>query len=84
MHGQLLKFRLQEPMLKGFCRVMCFFDIILEGDALQVVNSINANGQNWSKIGYIIDEIKEGLGKLRSWSIKHMKRGANYATNFLT
>jgi hypothetical protein len=52
-----------------FCRKMSLFDIILEGDALQVVNAVNSGGHNRSHMGHIIDGIKAGLGTLRSWCI---------------
>jgi hypothetical protein len=41
---------------------MGFFDIILEGDALQVVNVVNMGSLNWSKMGHLIDGIKEVFG----------------------
>jgi len=66
-----------------FCREIGFFDIMLEGDALQIVNAVKAMGYNWSKMGNLINGIKDGLGKLRSWSIEHVKRDANYAAHFL-
>jgi hypothetical protein len=42
-------------------REMGLNDIILEGDALHIVTSVKAEENNWSKIGYIVDGIKEGL-----------------------
>jgi hypothetical protein len=33
---------------------------------MQVVNAINMGNPNWSKMGHLIDGIKEDLGKLRS------------------
>jgi hypothetical protein len=44
---------------------------------------VNSRGHNWSKMGHIIDGIKEGLGVLRSWSIEHVKREANFAAHIL-
>jgi hypothetical protein len=57
-------------------REMSFNDIILEGNALQIVTMIKAKGNNWSKFGHIVDGIKEGLWQLTSWSIIHIKRSA--------
>jgi hypothetical protein len=44
---------------------------------MQVVNAINMGNPNWSKMGHLIDGIKEDLGKLRSWMVEHVKRAAN-------
>jgi hypothetical protein len=52
-----------------FCREIGFFDIMLEGNVLQIVNAVKAMGYNWSKMGNLINGTKDGLGKLRSWSI---------------
>jgi hypothetical protein len=46
---------------------------MLEGDTLQVVDTIKARGHNWSKVGHLTIGIKDDLGKLRSWSIVHVK-----------
>ena len=45
----------------------------MEGDALQIVNAVKMEGKNWSKIGYFIDGIKDGLCHLRSWRIEYIK-----------
>jgi hypothetical protein len=37
---------------------MDFHDIIMEGDALQIVNAIKATCNNWSSFGHIVDDIK--------------------------
>jgi ribonuclease HI len=37
---------------------MSFHDIILYGDAIQIVNAIKATNNNWSSIGHIVDNIK--------------------------
>ncbi len=38
---------------------------MLKGDALQVVNATKVKGFNLSKMGHLINAIKDGLGKLR-------------------
>lgn len=67
----------------NLCRKLRFFNIILEGDALQIVCAVKLIDENWSKIGHLIDGIKEGLRKLRSWRIEHDKRDANSAVHSL-
>jgi hypothetical protein len=56
---------------------------MLERDALQIINVDKARGYNWSKMGHLINGIKDGLSKLRSLSVEHVKRDANYAAHFL-
>jgi hypothetical protein len=44
------------------CReILGFVDIILEGDALQIVNAVKATSNNLSKFGHIVEGIKAGL-----------------------
>jgi hypothetical protein len=54
-----------------------FNDIILKGDALQIVKAIKATFNNWSNIGHIVEGINIGLRQMRSWRIEHVKRDAN-------
>jgi ribonuclease HI len=48
------------------CQEMDFSDIILEGDALQIVNTMKTTGTNWSNFGHIVNGIKSELSQLRS------------------
>jgi hypothetical protein len=67
-----------------FCTEMSFFfEIILEVDTLQIVNVVKVRGYNWSEMGLLINEIKDGLGKLKLWNIEYVKRDANNAAHFL-
>lgn len=66
-----------------FCKEIDLFDIVLEGDALQVVKEINSDNPTLSKHGHFIDGIKSELGFLRSYSVIHVRREANYATHTL-
>jgi hypothetical protein len=45
---------------------MGFSDIILEWDALQIVNAVKTTINNWSNFGNIVDGIKARLSQLRS------------------
>jgi hypothetical protein len=58
-------------------------DIILEGDALQVVNEINLAIPSLSRIGHFTDDIRSELHSLRSFRVVHVKREANYAAHVL-
>lgn len=39
-----------------FCRELGLSKVILEGDALQVVNALKASTSNWSPYGHLIEE----------------------------
>jgi hypothetical protein len=49
-----------------FCEEMGFFDIILEGDSLNVVKAVGDFEASWKPFGQIVEDIKEVLGSLRS------------------
>jgi ribonuclease HI len=57
--------------------------VILEGDSLQVVTTIQGTGPNWSSYGHIVADIRIVLHELRSWQICHSKRTNNYAAHGL-
>jgi ribonuclease HI len=44
-----------------FCKNRGLDMIMVEGDSLQVVNSINKPGLNWGKCGHIVADIHEVL-----------------------
>ncbi|XP_062170937.1 uncharacterized protein LOC133876697 [Alnus glutinosa] len=60
-----------------------FFDIILEGDALQIVKKVNSNSSSMHSSGHFIEGIKEELGTFRSFSVVHVRREENFATHTL-
>jgi hypothetical protein len=62
-----------------FSREMGFSDIIMEGDALQIVKTVKDMDPNGSTYGHIEEGIKMGLNQLRSSKIEHVKRDANKA-----
>jgi hypothetical protein len=57
--------------------------VILEGDALQVVQALKKEGVNRSKIGHLIEETRELLQTLHSWCILHVCRHLNEAAHRL-
>jgi ribonuclease HI len=50
-----------------FCEEMGFFDIILEGDSLNVVKAVGESEASWKPFGKIVEDTKVVLGSLRSW-----------------
>lgn len=51
--------------------------LIMEGDALQVVNNLSKNKTNWSQGGLLIEDAKILLNSFVSWPAHHTKREAN-------
>jgi ribonuclease HI len=66
-----------------FCRHNGFSSIVLEGDSLLVVQAINNTGVNWSRIGFIIDDIRNILKGFQWWKICHTKRQGNRVAHTL-
>jgi ribonuclease HI len=66
------------------CWDMGVFDVILEGDSLEVVNAIKEDQNSRRRYGHILDDIKIVLSSLRSWEVMHVKRDANMAAHRLT
>jgi hypothetical protein len=59
------------------------FDIILEGDALQIVNAINLESQILNRFGHFIEGIRSKLYSLRSFYVLHVQREANSTAHCL-
>jgi hypothetical protein len=66
-----------------FCKDMGFFDIILEGDTLQIVLEINSSLPSLSRFGHFIDSINRELSSFRSAKFVHVPRELNSATHVL-
>jgi ribonuclease HI len=60
-----------------------FFDIIVEGDALQVIKDINSSPHFLSRNGHLIEGIKQEMQQFRSCSLVHVPRTCNEATHCL-
>ena len=68
-----------------FCREMAgFYDVTMEGDALQIFNTVKVKHKNWSSFGHIIGGIQERMRLMRSCLIEHIKRNANSIAHDLT
>jgi hypothetical protein len=57
--------------------------IILEGDSLQVVNTLKAEGLNWSISGQIVEDAKGVLRTFLSWQVYQTKREGNSSAHGL-
>merc|ERR1712100_259600 len=64
-----------------FARDLRFSKIILEGDALQVVQALKKPGRNWCRYGHIIEETREILQSLQTWRTTHVRREFNGAAH---
>jgi len=66
-----------------FCKEVGFFDIILEGDALQIVLEINSGSLSLSCFGHFIDSINCELSYFRSAKFVHIPRELNSTAHVL-
>jgi hypothetical protein len=66
-----------------FSREVGFFDVVFEGDALQVVRDINSAPPYSSRIGHFIESINQELGCFRSSSVVFVPRECNVAAHTL-
>jgi hypothetical protein len=64
-----------------FCKEAGFFDIILEGDALQIVLEINSGSPSLSRFGHFIDSINRELSSFRYAKFVHVPRELHSATH---
>jgi ribonuclease HI len=51
--------------------------IVLKGDAKIVMDAINSNKTNWSKIGHLVEDMKILLQKFPQWTVRAEGRAAN-------
>jgi ribonuclease HI len=51
--------------------------LILEGDAKQIIDAIRAKDGNDSMIGHLIDDVRQSLRGISRWQVNHVLREAN-------
>jgi ribonuclease HI len=66
-----------------FCREVGFFDVILEGDAKQVLQAINSNPHFLSKFGHFIESIHHEKRNFRSVDFSFIPREGNAVAHAL-
>jgi hypothetical protein len=57
-----------------FSKEVGFFDVIFEGDALQIVQEINTVLPSYSNCGHFIEGVKQELGSFRSYYVTREAR----------
>lgn len=57
--------------------------VILEGDSLGVVQSLQGEESSWASVGQLLDDVKALLGGCLSWQVLHVRREANSAADKL-
>lgn len=58
-----------------------YSQIILEGDALKIVQALDKGGWNWSIYGHFIEETRGVLNNLQNWKVHHVRRNLNCAAH---
>ncbi|XP_042950154.1 uncharacterized protein LOC122282268 [Carya illinoinensis] len=59
------------------CAELGLTQIVLDGDALNVVQAVQSEEKNWSTFGIVIRDVKSLLSKVREGSIQHTPREFN-------
>lgn len=67
----------------SFSRDLGFTKVVLEGDALSVVQGLRSPGRNYSRYGHLIEEARSLLNGLQHWSVNHVRRHLNEAAHRL-
>lgn len=60
-----------------FCKEAGFVDIIVEGDAKQVIKVVEEEGLNWSVGALIVHDAKIIFHSFANWSVQHVQCEAN-------
>jgi hypothetical protein len=67
-----------------FCKEVGFFDVILEGDAKQIVDEANAAGPNLSIAGQFVEGIQAAIHGLRQALMVRVGRDSNKVAHALS
>lgn len=70
-------------MAAALCYDTGFQKLILEGDALQVVNNLTNNVKDWSQAGILLEDTRKLLDFYAFWCAKSIERYANKAAHYL-
>jgi hypothetical protein len=65
------------------CVSLGYSKVILEGDSLEIVNSLQKDDCCWSRYGAMINDAKVLLDSLQEWKVCHARRTANVAAHLL-
>jgi hypothetical protein len=69
--------------LADICVRVGYNDVILEGDALEVVQAMNREEFSCGRYGALINDAKILLQQVQHWKVRHVKRAANAAAHRL-
>lgn len=67
----------------NFCLEVGLFNVIFEGDALNVIREVNSNPPFLSRSGHFVEGIKQEVHHLRSFAFVHVPRVLNEAAHTL-
>ncbi|KAF5477349.1 hypothetical protein F2P56_003998 [Juglans regia] len=65
------------------CHELCLYQVVLEGDAKAVVDSVNGYNNNHSWQGLLIEDIQFFMKGQADWSLKFTKRHGNKAAHIV-
>jgi hypothetical protein len=59
------------------CQSLGILKLVLEGDALQIVQALRSTGDRWCPYGLIIEDTRRMLRNFQECSVNHVRREAN-------
>jgi hypothetical protein len=67
----------------SFSKKVSFFEVIFEGDALNVIKEVNSNPPFLSIVGHLVEGIRNELGFFRTYYFVYVARCLNEAAHIL-
>jgi hypothetical protein len=67
-----------------FCEELGFHSVVFEGDSLNAVNALNSHTPCWRTCGSTVEDTRDRLLQLHTWSVQYVRREANQVAHFLT
>lgn len=68
----------------SLAKTWVYENIIVEGDAFQIMNTMRSKGRNYRSFRQLLEDTCMVLASLSSWQIVHIKGDANFVVHDLT
>ena len=65
------------------CRNVGLTQVHLEGDAKIIIDAVNCEEVDWSRLDHVVEDIKAELRCFNQWKMSFVNRGGNKATHSL-
>jgi ribonuclease HI len=71
-------------MAVQLCRENGFMSVEFEGDAKVMIDAVNSQGQDWSRLGEVKEDIRQEVQGLHNWRMLFVHRECNQAAHALS